>query len=277
MEPGDEQVDEFGLGYPVASAVAQRVRAILSEAEAAAAALRHEADQYAQRRRRMAEEEAAHLMGAARQEADDLIRERVRRISELSDTLLSRAEGLLGRLDQAEQMRSQMAELSEALGRAAEQLAHEIEDHALGQPAPPVPRVQPPPRAERPPEPERAPQPQPQPEPAPEAYADAEPVDAIVEPEPEEEPRDLRVVPDEPDRPVADAEPEDRADDQLAARLVALQMAVAGGDRAEVEGHLRRAFDLESPEGILDDVFGPGTGPATRVSWPEVTKDQSPR
>jgi signal transduction histidine kinase len=262
VEPRNEQADEFGLGYPVASDVAQRIRAILSEAEAAAAALRHDAEQYAQRRRRMADEEAAHLMVAARREADDLIQERVRRLSELSDTLLSRAEGLLGRFDQAEHMRSQLAELTEALGRSAEQLAHEIEDR---EPQPAAPPVEPVERFEPP-----AARPQPEPE--------FEPVDAVVEPDPEPEPtpepepRDLRVVPD--DGAHGTTEP---ADAQLAARLVALQMAVAGGNRSEVEGHLRRAFDLEVPDDILDDVFGPGTGPGTRVSWPEFTKDQTTR
>jgi hypothetical protein len=46
-------------------------------------------------------------------------------------------------------------------------------------------------------------------------------------------------------------------------------MAVAGGNRGEVEAHLRRAFDLESPEEILDDIFGSGTDPDKRVAWPE--------
>ncbi len=40
------------------------------------------------------------------------------------------------------------------------------------------------------------------------------------------------------------------------ARLVALQMAVAGTSREEVEAHLRRGFGLEDPHPILDDVFG---------------------
>ena len=50
---------------------------------------------------------------------------------------------------------------------------------------------------------------------------------------------------------------------------MALQMAVAGGNRGEVEMHLRRAFDLEEPDGILDDIFGSGTTADKRVVWPE--------
>ena len=51
----------------------------------------------------------------------------------------------------------------------------------------------------------------------------------------------------------------------LGARLVALQMAVAGGNRGEVEAHLIRAFDLPNPQSILDDVFGRGTDASKRV------------
>ena len=52
----------------------------------------------------------------------------------------------------------------------------------------------------------------------------------------------------------------DDAEDELEppgdARLVALQMAVAGSSRGEVAAHLRRAFDIQEPHAILDDVFG---------------------
>ena len=58
------------------------------------------------------------------------------------------------------------------------------------------------------------------------------------------------------------------ADQQLGARLVALQMAVAGGNRGEVEVHLRRTFELADPSSILDDVFGQGTDSEKRVAWP---------
>jgi hypothetical protein len=40
------------------------------------------------------------------------------------------------------------------------------------------------------------------------------------------------------------------------ARLVALQMAVAGSTREEVHAELQRAFRLNDPSSILDDVFG---------------------
>ena len=42
------------------------------------------------------------------------------------------------------------------------------------------------------------------------------------------------------------------------ARLVAIEMAVAGGSREEVGRHIRAAYDLPDVEALLDDVFGAG-------------------
>jgi hypothetical protein len=88
------------------------------------------------------------------------------------------------------------------------------------------------------------------------------------EPEPEavEEPEPELEAEAEPDR---DGAPGSAGDQALGARLVALQMAVAGGNRGEVEAHLRRAFELDQPGTILDDIFGSGTGADKRVAWPE--------
>jgi hypothetical protein len=56
---------------------------------------------------------------------------------------------------------------------------------------------------------------------------------------------------------------ETRLDD---ARLVALQMAVAGRTREEVAEHLRQAFDVEDPGPILDHVFADGFPPSPATS-----------
>jgi len=49
--------------------------------------------------------------------------------------------------------------------------------------------------------------------------------------------------------------------DLSAARLVAIEMAVAGRSRDEVDEHLRAAFDVDDTRALLDDVFGAvGTG-----------------
>src|SRR5919202_2713263 len=116
---------DFGGDYPITSEVSQHVRSILSEAEAAATAIRHEAEQWSQRRRRAADEEAREVLAAARRDADALVEERARRISELSDSLWRRAEGLVGRFEQAAELRRQLGALLEALGQTAEQLAAE--------------------------------------------------------------------------------------------------------------------------------------------------------
>ena len=57
--------------------------------------------------------------------------------------------------------------------------------------------------------------------------------------------------------------PRSAADTRLEdARLVALQMAVAGRTRDEVAAHLRTAFDVEDPRPILDHVFAEGFPPS---------------
>ena len=57
-------------GHELASEVGERVRAVISAAEAAANALRHEADQTAAVRRRVAEEEARRIIEDAKADAD---------------------------------------------------------------------------------------------------------------------------------------------------------------------------------------------------------------
>jgi hypothetical protein len=105
--------------------------------------------------------------------------------------------------------------------------------------------------------------------------ADVTPVEVIPDDDGEVEVVDADVVEDPEPQPArsesangkaaaaADAEEPEPAhsrgfegDDMLAARLVALQMAVAGSARDEVEDHLRKAFSLEEPGKILNDVFG---------------------
>jgi small-conductance mechanosensitive channel len=44
--------------------------------------------------------------------------------------------------------------------------------------------------------------------------------------------------------------------DVSAARLVAIEMAVAGRTRDEVDRHLRESFDVDDTRALLDDVFG---------------------
>jgi DivIVA domain-containing protein len=97
---------------------------------------------------------------------------------------------------------------------------------------------------------------------APPVEEETEPV--AVEPEPEPEP--------EPDAPVkgtpetaagkarskrgrAKPEPQAKPDDEEAARLVALDMALAGTPRDETEQYLAEHYTLADPGAILDDVY----------------------
>src|SRR3954453_7243329 len=92
-------------GHPVASEVAERIRSVIGAAEAAAGAVRHEAEQHAAARRRAGEEEGRRLIGDAKPAAKALLGERVRRINEMSDSIIERAETILARLDRAAEVR----------------------------------------------------------------------------------------------------------------------------------------------------------------------------
>src|SRR5204863_70759 len=71
----------------------------------------------------------------AKQDADAYLHERKRRISELSDTVVERAEKIVVRLDRAEEVRRQLQGLADALGESAEELAVDLRE----QPEPAVP------------------------------------------------------------------------------------------------------------------------------------------
>jgi multidrug efflux pump subunit AcrA (membrane-fusion protein) len=194
-----------------------------------AAAVRSDADQYAAERRREADAEAERRLREASEQADALLAERLSRISDLSDRIMERAEAVLDRLESAEQVRGQLIELTRALGDTAERIAGEVRGE----------------RSEvREPEPESEPE---------------HPMADQVRPlrPPSEQVRPLRPV---PPAHVPREDPDTRLDD---ARLVALQMAVAGRTRDEVGAHLRQAFDVRNPDPILDHVFAEGFPPAS--------------
>lgn len=86
----------------------------------------------------------------------------------------------------------------------------------------------------------------------------------------------------EPEAPAAAAEEEAPADDAAvlpadephgpdaahdAARLVAIEMAVAGDTREGVGRRLRDEFGIRDPRSILDDAFGPDPGSPGRRSY----------
>jgi hypothetical protein len=234
----------------ISGEVGERVRGIISAAESAAEVIRNEAEQEIAARRRLAEGERQRYLDAARHEADELLRRRIRRMSELSEALIEGAERLLARIEGAHDLRHQLDRTVAALAEAAERLASETRGGVPSTAAEPAPAAAPGPV----PVSEAQPQPEPEPEPEPQA----EPVIADVEVAEPDEPH-LRPAP-EPVEATANGggRPSDDADgdDVLAARLVALQMAVAGSPRGEVEEHLRSNFAVEDTTSILNDVFG---------------------
>ena len=253
--PDPENYD-FALEDHISGEVGERVRSILSAAESAAEVIRHEADQEIAARKRIAEQERSRYLDAARQEADELLRRRIQRMQELSSALIEGAERLLGELDNAQDLRRQLDRTVAALVEAAARLSSEEGKGITPSEARPVSVP-----VEAVPEPDAA------------HEADIQDVEvAEAEEEPAEPP--LRAAP-EPEPAVAaeaEAEPEPEPaateaagngarvdsedDDVLAARLVALQMAVAGCPRGEVEEHLRVNFAVEDITSILNDVFG---------------------
>jgi hypothetical protein len=84
----------------------------------------------------------------------------------------------------------------------------------------------------------------------------------FIQPEPQHEAEPP--APAEPERPV-----QHRRSDAAhgAARLVAIEMAVAGDTREGVRRRLVQEFGIRDPSGILDDAFGPDPGPAGRRTY----------
>ena len=292
----ERQSHSSGSDHEIASEVSERIRAVISSAEAAANAVRHEAEQRAAVRRRLAEEEAQRIIDDARRDAEAYLAERLRRIAELSDAVVDRGEGIVMRLDRAEEVRRQLQGLADALGESAEELARELgapaperrasaeairEEVASGEAASAptsgaASAEGSAPTSEAAPAEDAAPASEAASSDAASAEAEAEIADdptvgELAGEAAEDEPatpalevvRDEVVAEPEPE-PETDPDPEPtrgrsrEPDEQLSARLVALQMAVAGGKRDEVESHLKRTFDLGDVDQILDDVFGAG-------------------
>jgi hypothetical protein len=307
MTERDDDTD-FSAEESISDEISERVRSVISAAESAATAIRHEAEQQEQIKRRAAEGERQRFLEQAKAEAEALLEERMKRISELSDSLIEGAEKILMRIDGAAEVKRQLETMVHALANAAEELAAEsgvtrevprprpvaVEDapdqprmRAVPEPeeetasvtelrvpqqAEPDPEVvEPVPDAE--PEVTEAEAPAAKSDGGPATKADVTPVEVIpaedssddedvevvdavaVEDEPEPEPDRRNGAPAAAKEPAAEPRGFD-GDDMLAARLVALQMAVAGSARDEVEAHLRKTFELDEPGTILNDVFG---------------------
>lgn len=182
-------------------------------------------------RRRSAEEEVRRYLAAARLQVDAEAAARSARLATLSTA--------------AQRLADELADAAGALTRELRRDEQEIAETAL-------PRAPwPPPAAAAPAAPAPAPPPAAEPAAAPASAPAAtwSRNDHAAEP-PREQPAA------EPPAPSA-------------ARLVAIEMAVSGSSRAEVETHLRRDLGVADPQPLLDDVFGTASHAGSRLAWGE--------
>ena len=225
----------------------------MSAAEAEAAGLLRDAEREAELMRREAQADADRIVEEARRRADELVEQRMQLLSEMTDGVVERTEMLFERIDATGHVRRQFDELLRSLGEASENVARESGTRRTApRSTAHVPRSAP----HVPPAPAPAPRP-PVTHTARPASASVLPAAPPPPPAPAPPPRRAPVPP----RPEPVPEPEHRVDDHNdarfdGARLVALQMAVAGSTREEVHAELQRAFRLSDPSSILDDVFG---------------------
>lgn len=257
--PWEDNPDR-AAGSPLSGDIGARVAAIVHAAEREA----HAAERAIADRRRAAEEEVQRYLAAARLRVDAEAAARAARLEALGTAA-----------------RRLAAELSDAASALTHELRGEGDEAALPHtpwPAPPV-EASPPvsPMSAEPfatPPPPAAPAHDVSPTPPVTEPAAAEPTWSRNEPDTAaewtaEDARDL----DEPD---ADTAP--RRDDlpamagatgaevPSAARLVAIEMAVGGSSRAEVELHLRE-LGTPDPQELLDDVFGAASHAGSTLAW----------
>jgi hypothetical protein len=271
--PHDSSAGPAGgrLGADLASHVEAIVRAAEREARAAERAI---ADQ-----RRSAEQEVRRYLAAARLHADAEAAARAARLETLS---------------------AAARRLSDELSDAVRALAHELDrsDERIEADAPRAPWPTPEPAAQAPPATTEPTAPEPTwsriEEPTDSAHADRAGAGNADRQHVEHATAD-RAGGGEDARPPADrpvgahpeptgparssAEPEEEGPDTSkangeppvpsAARLVAIEMAVGGSSRAEVEEHLRTRLSVADPQPLLDDVFGTASHAGSRLAWGE--------
>ena len=236
-DPGDWE--GAGLGA--------RVNEIVDAVEREASKLRQEAEQEAAQIRYQAQEESRRYLEQARQRSEQLAQHRAQQIHELSDALMRRAEEVLERLEYAVPVKEGFENLVRALGETAERLANQdyaefappswdtARAPASGQGAPPSP-----------------------------AYGTPEPGPANVAGAGATSSAGGFQAPQQPvQQPGGQGQGWQELDD---AHRVAIQMAAGGSTRGEVEGHLAQAPPATRAS-VLDEIFGPGTPPDTRVPW----------
>jgi DivIVA domain-containing protein len=169
-----------------------------------------------------AEAKAKEIEADARREADELLssaREQARDQIERAQRSVAMLVG------QADELRERVGQMARDVGGGETKDETEPAPEPVPEPAPPTPEVDPSPVTVPEPSPPREPEPEPP---------------TIPEPQPDPEPPAPAAV---------------NGADEQAARLVAMQMALDGSSREEVEQHLAERYQLDDPGPLLDAVF----------------------
>jgi DivIVA domain-containing protein len=218
----------------LAGAASAQVRSIVEAAEATAAQIRADAEQQAGRILRQAETDARTAQTSA-----------AARASERVDQVSKAAVGMLERIEAIDQ---ELGALLEALRAGATRLNAELAQlqdslHEAGEPASRAVETQPAADAASTPEPVSEPE-------------------ALSEPEPEAEPQpEPEPPPIPPPAPAANriaprsGTGAKTGSDEEGARLIALNMALNGSSRGEVDRYLRENYELTDQGALVDDVF----------------------
>ena len=224
------------LGQPVrsgseslAGAASAQVKAIVEAAEATAAQIRADAEQQAGRILSEAETDAKAAQATAAARAG----ERVDQVSKAAVGMLERIEAIDQELSAlldalragATRLNAELAQLQDNLQEAGEPATRAIETQPAAAASTPEPVSEPEPLAASEPEPEPRPETPPIPPPAPGA---------------------TRIAPRSDTKTGSDEE---------GARLIALNMALNGSSREEVDRYLRENYELADQRALVDDVF----------------------
>jgi DivIVA domain-containing protein len=219
-------------GGTLAGAASDQVRAIVEAAEATAAQVRSEAEEDARRIRSEARNDAKAAQASAAARAG----ERVSQVSESASAMLERIEAIDRELSALlDELRAGATRVGAELSHLQESLQDTTAVGAVAvagsepEPAAPEPRAPEP----EPPAPDPAP---PEPEPAPgRARATAKPAGASTTTGP--------------------GSVRDKPSDHEGARLIALNMALNGSPRDEIDRYLSEHYELQDRGALLDEVF----------------------
>jgi DivIVA domain-containing protein len=228
----------------LASSASDHVRAIVEAAETSAADIQRDAESEAREIRDEANSEAQ----ATREQAAEEARDYVGKVSESTNSMLTRLDSMEGELSAlvdalrtgANRVNADLSLLESSLSDASAVIA---------------------PRPQFEPEADVAPEPEPQIESG---------LEIDVAPEPDATPGadDAGPADHAAEAPVAEVRPEspppnydaDAPDDAEGARLIALNMALNGTPRAETARYLSENFQLADRDGLLDEVYSSVSG-----------------